>query len=778
MKLRILLLEDRAADAELVERQLRRGGIDPVITRVETEEAFRDCLLRQPPDVILADYQLPTFDGLSGLVIARDLAPAIPFVFVSGSIGDERAVEALRMGATDYVLKDRLTRLPSAVTRVMAESVDLVRRRTAEAALQQAERRFRCAMMATHDVIWEWDVVAGTIWTNRMHGPGSESTEPFDDVIERIHPDDREKVRATIRDVRASKAVAWSLEYRIAAADGSWRIMADRQVILRDEEGRAVRVIGAGMDVTERRRAEEVRDRLARRNELLLNSVQEGICGTDLDDHIIFANASAARLLGYEMEELLGKSMHDVAHHSRPDGSPLPASECRVLRTSEFGEARAYHTVYFRRDGTPFPVEIDTSRVMDDGRFTGLVVTFCDVSERRQLERQLDDARRINDLGRVAATMAHEFNNVLMGMQPFIEILSRPPAEPSVARIAQQLGRLTQRGKAVTQELLRFANDSDLDLVPIAVTPWLEALTEELRVLLGSVELRVEASPEPLHILGDSSALQQVMTNLVINARDAMPDGGTVTIRVRRFDEAKPLPFAIAFRPDEALYLCVSDTGTGMSAEVLERAFEPMFTTKLRGNGLGLAYAHRAVTRHGGQIFVVSTAGEGTTFHIILPLTAERAAEAVTAPEATNIRARLLIVEDDPDVAEATAVALQWNGLTVKVVSTGAAVEPAIERFGPDIVLLDVGLPDESGFSVYARISTRWPALPVIFASGHIVEQQVPRHLGPNTASLTKPYAISALMALFARLLPAPDLPSARNVLPMEAAGEVAWPTR
>lgn len=787
MKLRVLLLEDRATDAELVERQLRRGGIDPVITRVETEAAFRDSLLHHPPEVILADYQLPSFDGLSGLAIARDLAPAIPFVFVSGSIGDELAVEALRKGATDYVLKDRLNRLPSAVTRALAESAAVGQRRAAEAALQEAERRFRNAMIATHDLIWEWDLVAGTIWTNRMKGPGRQTTEPFDDVLERIHPDDREEVRATIRDVRASSAVTWALEYRIAAPDGSWRVVADRQVILRDDAGTAVRVIGAGMDVTERRHAEDVRDRLAHRNELLLNSVQEGICGTDPDGRILFANASAARILGHPMEELLGRTIHEVAHHSRPDGSPLPASDCFVLRAAQLGAVRAYHTVYFRKDGTPFPVEIDTSRVLDDGHFTGLVITFSDVSERRQLERQLDDARRINDLGRVAATMAHEFNNVLMGMQPFIEILGRAPADPSVERIAQQLGRLTQRGKAVTQELLRFANDSDLELVPIAITPWLESLAAELRVLLGSVELLVEMSAEPLRILADSSALQQVMTNLVINARDAMPNGGTVTVRVRRFDAAEQLPFVVRFLPGEALHLSVSDTGTGMSAEVLERAFEPMFTTKRRGNGLGLAYAHRAVTHHSGQIFVASTAGEGTTFHIILPLTAERGADAPSEPQATNIRARLLIVEDDADVAEATAAALEFNGLTVEVVGTGAAVEPAIECFGPDAVLLDVGLPDESGFSVYGRISARWPLLPVIFASGHIVEQQVPRDLGLNTASLTKPYSITTLMAMLVRLLgaggdaslsdmPGPDPLSA---MPFEAAcagGEVAWP--
>ena len=755
MNLRILMVEDSAVDAELVERQLRRGGIDGPIERVETEQAFRDALTRNVPDIILADYHLPEFDGLSALAIVRELAPEIPFIFVSGNIGEERAVGTLRDGATDYVLKDRLTRLPNAVERAVRQRVEHDLRRQAEAALRDLEERFRYALIATHDLIWEWDVQAGTVWSNRVHSHERllpETAEQMEKLVAFIHPDDQLRVTSGIREMLVSAATTSTLEYRIAAAGGAWRHVVDRHVILRDDTGQPVRVIGAVMDITEQKLAEEERNRLARRNALLLDSVGEGICGLDTHGRILFANASATRLLGRTTEDLLGRTLHQSAHHSRSDGSPMPVGECPILRAAELGNTWAYETVFWRADGTSFPAEIDCAPVIDDGRHAGVVVTFSDLSEWRQLERQLEQARRISDLGRLAATMAHEFNNVLMGIQPFVEILERRHTDPSVRKIALQLGRSTQRGKAITHEILRFVNDSELELTRFEVAPWLEALTEELRVLLGTISVVVDIPGEPLSVLGDASALHQVITNLVINARDAMPGGGTITVRARRYDATETLPFVITFPAGQALHLTVADTGSGMPPAVVERIFEPLFTTKRSGNGLGLAFAHRTVTRHGGQIFVESTPGRGTTFHIFLPLP-EETPIAADGAAGKALAARVLVVDDDAEVAGATAAALDFSGFAVELVGTGGAVEGAVERFAPDLVILDIGLPDESGFSVYSRVAARWPALPVIFASGHIVDTDVAGTLGPNTASLAKPYRISELIATIGRLL-------------------------
>ncbi|HEV7765607.1 MAG TPA: response regulator [Thermoanaerobaculia bacterium] len=752
----LILVEDRDSDAELVERELRRGGLQPVITRVEIESELREALSSIHVDAILSDYHLPTFDGMSALRIARELAPDLPFIFVSGSIGEERAVEALRNGATDYVLKDRLARLPSAVTRALSDCAERARRRSAEKALRASEERFRYAMTATHDLIWDWDVATGTVWANRLLAhedvlPEHRST--VGEIHARIHPGDRDAVIASIEAALANGASQWSLEYRLLGRDATFHRVMDRALILRDASGAAMRVIRALTDVTEHRAAEHERNELARRSELILDSVNEGIIGIDGNGLVMFANAAVTRLLGWTMDELLGKNVHEMVHHSHADGSPFPLEDCRIINAAQSGEVKNYESVFWRSDGKLVPVMIDCAQITDGGVVTGVVITFSDLSEHRLLERQLEQARRISGLGRIAATTAHEFNNVLMGIQPFADILERTIEDPRVRKIARHLTQSVQRGKSITHEILRFANDATLDLKPMNISPWLEALVGELRALLGTIVLNIELPEEELRISADSASLQQVVTNIVINARDAMTRGGTVTIRARRGAEDEVFAFVPPEHPSRFLHLSIADAGGGIPADVIEHIFEPMFTTKRKGNGLGLAFAHQAVMRHGGHIFVESTADVGATFHLFFALTSKDVADSpeTQVSDVRDRNARVLLVEDDADVARATAAGLELAGFAIEIVSTGAAVVGGIETFRPDAVILDIGLPDESGFDVYDRVVARWPELPVIFASGHVVDTQRAATFG-NSVTLTKPYRIAELVSAFLKL--------------------------
>jgi PAS domain S-box-containing protein len=753
----LILIEDCDCDAELVARELRRGGLQPQIARVEDERGFREALASIHVDAILADYHLPTFDGMSALRIAREVAPDLPFIFVSGSIGEERAVEALRNGATDYVLKDRLARLPSAVTRALTDCSERVRRRAAEKALRASEERFRYAMTATHDLIWDWDVSTGNVWTNRLVAREGALPEhrTVEEVDARIHPEDRETVLTTVEAALESDALQWEMEYRLLACGDAYRRVVDRALILRDANGAATRVIRALTDVTARRAAEQERNALARRSDLILDAVNEGIFGIDSEGRVTFANAAATRLLGWTMDELLGRNVHEMVHHSRADGSPFPIEECPVVNASRGEDVKNYESVLWRSDGKAFPVMIDCARITDAGRVSGVVITFSDLSAHRLLERQLEQARRISGLGRIAATTAHEFNNVLMGIQPFADILERTIDDPRVRKIARHLTQSVQRGKSITHEILRFANDSELDLKPMEVSPWLETLVGELRALLGTIVLNVQLPSDELRILGDSASLQQVVTNIVINARDAMTRAGTVTIRARRPAPDETFAFGLVEHPSQYLHLSIADTGSGIPAHVMDRIFEPMFTTKRKGNGLGLAFAHQAVMRHGGRIFVESVADVGATFHLFFALTSREVAASSPAQvlDGGVDSARVLLVEDDADVADATAAALALTGFTIECVRTGAEVEGAIETFRPDAIILDIGLPDESGFDVHQRVAARWPALPVIFASGHVVDTQRAATLGNTlTLTLTKPYRISELVSAFLKV--------------------------
>ena len=268
-QLRILFLEDVPTDAELELRELQRAGVDCVTQRVDTKDEFMRALDEFRPDLILSDFSLPTFDGLSALDVARKLRPDTPFLFVSGTIGEERAIESLKRGATDYILKTNLRRLVPAVRRALQDVEERAARRGAERRLKESEERFQMAARATNDAIWDWDLKSNHVWWNegveKLFGYSREGVvEHVSWWTERLHPDDRERVLAEMRAVIDGGGMFWSGEYRFMRADGAYAYILDRGYVMRDEQGRAYRMIGAMMDITERKNQEERIARLSR----------------------------------------------------------------------------------------------------------------------------------------------------------------------------------------------------------------------------------------------------------------------------------------------------------------------------------------------------------------------------------------------------------------------------------------------------------------------------------------------------------------------------------
>ena len=488
----VLLLEDSEWDAELVTQILRRRGLACDFERVDTRAAF-EAALDAPRDIILADYNLPSFNGIEALQIVRERGLDVPFIFVSGSIGEERAVEALRRGATDYVLKDRLTRLPSAIERAIAEH------RQARAA-REHEQRLEYALKTTNDVVWDWDLrtdvaVMSEALRSVLGYTNIEQRDPLTWWFERMHPEDVGHVRASVQAAIDSGAVTWNDEYRFARADGEWAFILDRAAIIR-ENGVAVRMVGAMLDIT----------------------------------------------------------------------------------------------------------------------------------ERKLLEQRLEQTHRIESLGRLAATMAHEFNNVLMGVQPVADLLTRRYADnPALARLGEQLAHATQRGRRITSEVLRFGKPARLAKTSFDLHEWLMRVAAEIEPLVSRANVALTiASESPLRIHADAEQLQQIITNLAANAVEAMPGGGQLMIELAS--------------DDQQVVLRVIDSGSGMSAATREHIFEPLFTTKKTGNGIGLAVVHQIVTAHGGDIKVESEIGEGTTFTITLP---KGEVQAAVDPVIPRLRAGL-----------------------------------------------------------------------------------------------------------------------------------------
>jgi PAS domain S-box-containing protein len=528
-------------------------------------------------------------------------------------------------------------------------------------------------------------------------------------------------------------------EVRVAGRTGI--VVLELTAFPKVEHGRTAAVYGFARDITETRRVERERQRLTRNLQLLLESTVEGIVTVDLAGHCTMSNRAAAQMLGRDRDEMIGATLQTLVNAADA------ATVAQIVAVARSGEVRTISDGTFHRaDGTPFPVEYSAAPIVDAGLRIGVVISFSDVTERRKLEAKLEQANRLGSLGRLAATIAHEFNNVLMGISPFVEVIRRGR---NVEGSLDHISRAVQRGKRITQDILRFTQPAQPVRAPIEAGPWLDNVTIEARSLMPGC-LVMTSVDRGLRIDGDATQLQQIFTNLILNARDAMPSGGTLTLEVRREPAGARLPFAIE-RPERFAHIIVRDTGTGMSAETQQHIFEPLFTTKKNGTGLGLPVTHQVVQRHGGEVFVESALGEGTTFHIFLPLTEApdvRPAEPAMQSDAANGTHRVLLVEDDVNVAAGLVTLLEMQGLHVDLAVSGQEAIRRVDELEPDVVVLDVGLPDMDGTSVYQQIAQRHPKMAVVFSTGHADRGKLDTLLErPHAAFLLKPYESSALLA-------------------------------
>jgi PAS domain S-box-containing protein len=510
----------------------------------------------------------------------------------------------------------------------------------------------------------------------------------------------------------------------------------------KDEVGALARTFNSMLDEMELNRLgmEELNhsleltvERRTREVTLLLQSTYDGIVAVDEGGRCVMMNRAAASALGQPPFRAIGHDVHELLH---PYCSRADCSLASLLHARSGHQSKE---TFYRFDGSSLSVDLTVAPVLDGEQITGTVMTFRDVSERDELHRQLEQASRLSSLGTLAAKVAHEFNNVLMGILPFVEMMRRAAVnDERMVKWSDTIAQSVNRGKRITQEVLRFTRPQPLQRRPLTIARWLEEFAPTLRVTAGkSVSTTVVVHDDEMIIEGDREQLEQLLINLVSNARDAMPEGGTVGIE--------------AFREG---YLCgirVRDNGPGMTAEVAKRVFEPFFTTKkLGGTGLGLSVADQIVKAHRGSIDLETTPEEGTTFTVRIPLSNEAAAAAALPerPSREALRGRVLVVEDDAAVAAGIRALLEQNGAAVEVALTGQAATLSIRQQVPNAIVLDIGLPDIDGVVLYRTIAASHPDLPVIFSTGHGDQESIRSVLRrPNVRFLMKPYTADALLS-------------------------------
>lgn len=494
------------------------------------------------------------------------------------------------------------------------------------------------------------------------------------------------------------------------------------------------------------------REALARQIEILLESTDEGIFITDGEGRCTLMNRAACEMLGYRPEEVLDHDTHQMLHRHLTDGSPAPAGECYLQHPAKEGRTPRRQDVFYRRDESRFPVEVFASPIRGEtGDEGGMVVSFTDVTARQLQQRNLERVERLAGLGRVASTISHEFNNVLMGIQPFAEIILRQSSDERVCNGARHIVQSVQRGRRVTQEILKFTRPVEPARQFVDVRSWLEDTADELRGLLPpEVHLDLDLAAAGLGVEADREQIAQVIRNLVINAREAIGTGvGTITLATRPCAAGETHSFGVVPDSERFVHFSVADDGPGIPPAHMDHLFEPFFTTRRAGTGLGLALAHQIITLHRGHIFAESSGGSGTTLHFFLPLASRplEHPEPRRPPERGAGPSRILLVEDEEGIAAGLVALLEADGIAVHVARNGAEAMAFLGTHRPEALVLDVGLPDIDGTVLYEQIVAKHGAIPTVFSSGHLDQARFGAALPESVRVLAKPYEIKALFA-------------------------------
>jgi PAS domain S-box-containing protein len=503
-------------------------------------------------------------------------------------------------------------------------------------------------------------------------------------------------------------------------------------------------VIGTMLDVTERRRARRALQLSEQRHRELVDNIRDIIFRVDRDGRIASLNPSFETITGYRAEEWLGKPFTDL--FIADNISPATDHFHRVMR----GETHVIRDYRIRaKSGKIVELEISAEPRFVDGEIAGTIGLARDVTHQHVIERKLEDAKRLTSLGQLAATMAHEFNNVLMAIQPFAEIIGRqtPPGSP-VADAVRHIGHAIARGRRVSQEILRFTNPKDADVADVDVPAWLPNFAGQLSATLPmSTTLRCSIDASVGCIRGDRAQLEQVLMNLVFNARAAMPGGGTIEI------EALPEPATDGAAP--FVRFNVRDEGVGISEENAAQIFDPLFTTKRNGTGLGLSIARRLVEQQGGALTMQSTPGIGSVFSVSMPVSESGPACAVPRRSVRPTARRVLLVEDEESVGAGLRALLELEDFETTWLRNGDEVLNADVSLAPDVAILDLNLPDAYGLDLLPELRRKWPNLPVIVSTGHLEPTSV--KTDELTTSVMKPYQMAELLEAMARVTGTPE---------------------
>ena len=591
-------------------------------------------------------------------------------------------------------------------------------------------------------------------------------------LFDLTHPDDVPRNRELYEELARGERSFYQIEKRFLRQDGSvfWGRLTAHAVV--GASGQVTHHIGLVEDISEHRRAEQALQESNARLQEVLNVAVDGIVIIDAAGTIQSVNPAVQQLFGYRPEELRGqnvKILMPAPWRDEHDGylaRYLETGEAHIIGIGRQVEGR-------RRDGSTFPLDLAVSEIRRDGRrlFLG---TLRDITERQRLEAEIRQAQKMEAVGRLAGGVAHDFNTLLGTIRGYSEmLLSTLPREDALRRHAEQIHRAALRGAQLTRQLLLFSRRQELQARAVGLAEILAELDVMLdRLLSEDIRLVRQIEPGLGHVWGDPGELHQVILNLVVNACDAMPFGGTLTLSLANHAAEHEIPVEGGrLPPGSYVVLEVADTGTGMDEEVKKRIFEPFFTTKGpgQGTGLGLSTVHAIVRRSKGAIAVDSRPGEGTTFRIYLPGAEEPAraaareveiepAFAAAVPPIEDGSRTILLAEDDEMFRGLLTQVLEGQGYRVLAAETPAAARELAAAHGAavDLLLSDMIMPGGTGADLAGDVRRASPGTKVVLMSGYTDDALASRRAARDAASdafLEKPFATQELLRILRALL-------------------------
>jgi PAS domain S-box-containing protein len=649
---RVLVVDDDEVDRMAVRRALRAAGVDAELAEAADAPAALDALRAGGWDCVFLDYQLPGGDGLEVLRAARAEGIDTPIVMLTGRGDQETAVEMMKAGASDYVVKGAIT--PERLAQGLRHAVRVHRAEReaglAQQALRLSEERYRLVMRATNDVIWDWDLATDELlWNEGLEVTFGYRLNEVPRVIrfwhDHVHPDDRDRVIRGIESVLEGGGDRWMDEYRFLRADGGVATVLDRGIVARGADGRATRMIGSMQDISERKAAEEALRESEERFRALHETSPDGFAilrsrraadGTIQDFDYVYVNPAAARIVGHPMESLLGRGMLEVLPGARTAGF-----FDRYVHVVETGEPIQLEAPY-EADGVSGWFRSTAVPLHD-----GFAVGFADVSARKRAEAEREAA--LASRSRFYAAMSHELRTPINAILGYNDLI----LSGVYGALSDKQEGAIERAQRAARHLLDLVNDvldlSKLEAGKMEVSAEQVSIPELVRDLFATVRpmaeergsaLRIVESGDPRPAVTDPRRVRQIVLNLLSNAL--------------KFGRSRPVEVRVVGAAGGGVIVEVVDEGDGIAAEHLDRIFEEFVqlpNAARGGTGLGLPISRRFAEMLGGRLEAESRPGEGSTFRLVLPRTLPAEAEAGTVAAAGTTAEAGTAATLDPPVA-------------------------------------------------------------------------------------------------------------------------------